>query len=80
MPDPLCTSGFGELWAALALAHTVLQVCAALFCARIGLRSPFAADSCGLLGLPSLTQHHECLIIYLNSSFTFLLGITEDFC
>lgn len=34
MPDPVYTPGFGELWAALALAHTMLQVCAALFCTR----------------------------------------------
>lgn len=77
-PDLLCTSGFGELWAAHALVHTILQVCAALFSARVGLQSPLAADSCGLLGLPSLTQHHKCFITEQFFHLS-LSGITEDF-
>lgn len=56
LPDPVCTCRYGEPWAALALAHTMLQVCAALFCTRVGLQSLIAADRCGLLGLPSLTS------------------------
>lgn len=66
MPEPLCTSGLDELW-----AHTMLQVCCSPLC-KGWTPVPFAADSCCPLGLPSLTQHHKCFIIYLNSFFTSL--------
>ena len=47
----------------------------------VGLWSPFASDSCGLLWLPSLTQYHKCLIIYLNSSsFTLLFWELHRIC
>lgn len=82
----VCSSPYLQLWWAMGSpppgsqhapdVHRYL-----LWKGPVGLWSPFALDSCGLLWLPSLTQHHKCLIIYLNSSsFTLLLlGITEDF-
>lgn len=72
MPDPVYTPGFGELWAALALGLTPCSRCVLLSSVQERFQSPFATDSCDLLGLPSLTQHHKCFIIYFNSSFTSL--------
>lgn len=71
MPEPLYTSGLDELW-----AHTMLQVCCSPLC-KGWTPVPFAADRCCLLGLPSLTQHHKCFIIYLNSFFISLFWVFQ---